>query len=259
MEIYPSTPAPIRPISIKSEFKTLVTDFETGKEQRRQLWTFPKRTIALKYRTQQTNTETLWNFYGSRKGKYEPFYFVMPYAENHQNEYVTKGDGSAAIFDLPSISTDQSTLIVYINSIQTLVTFLSGGGQAGADRIQFNALGNINSSSVANPTVITTSAAHGLWTGNSILIAGHTGSAPDINGNHTVTVISSTTFSIPVNVTVAGTGGTWALNPPANGATITADFSGRLRFTVRFAEDKLSKEMFEYFLYSLGIGLKEVK
>jgi len=66
----------------------------------------------------------------------------------------------------------------------------------------------ITSSSVANPTVITTAAAHGLTTGDSVSIAGHTGSTPDINGTHTATVLSATTFSIPVNVTVGGTGGT---------------------------------------------------
>ena len=66
----------------------------------------------------------------------------------------------------------------------------------------------ITSSSVANPTVITTAAAHGLVTGDQVAIAGHTGSTPAISGNFTVTVISATTFTIPVNVTVAGSGGT---------------------------------------------------
>lgn len=70
----------------------------------------------------------------------------------------------------------------------------------------------ILTSSVANPTVITTAAAHGLSTGDSIHIANHTGSTPDINGTHTVTVLTNTTFTIPVNVTVDGTGGTLTTN-----------------------------------------------
>lgn len=65
----------------------------------------------------------------------------------------------------------------------------------------------VTSSSMANPTVITT-AAHGLTTGDKVTIASHTGSTPTINAEYTITVISPTTFSIPVNVTVAGTGGT---------------------------------------------------
>lgn len=67
----------------------------------------------------------------------------------------------------------------------------------------------ITSSSVANPTTITTPVAHGLTTGDSVLIAGHTGSSPTINGERVVTVVTATTFTIPVNVTVGGTGGTF--------------------------------------------------
>lgn len=68
--------------------------------------------------------------------------------------------------------------------------------------------GAIVSSSVANPTVITTTTAHGLVTGQQVAIAGHSGSTPSINATHTVTVTGASTFTIPVNVTVGGTGGT---------------------------------------------------
>lgn len=68
--------------------------------------------------------------------------------------------------------------------------------------------GTISTSSVANPTVITTAAAHGLTSGMQVTIAGHTGSTPAISGTYTVTVTGATTFTIPVNVTVGGTGGT---------------------------------------------------
>lgn len=67
---------------------------------------------------------------------------------------------------------------------------------------------NINSNSVANPTVVTTSLAHNLATGNTADIESVVGSAPAINGIQTVTVTSSTTFTVPVNVTTGGTGGT---------------------------------------------------
>lgn len=65
----------------------------------------------------------------------------------------------------------------------------------------------ITSNTQANPTVITTPVTHGLTTGDVIVISGETGSSPTINGERTVTVISTTTFSVPVN-TSAGTGGT---------------------------------------------------
>lgn len=83
-----------------------------------------------------------------------------------------------------------------------LETHYAGGITATASTVA------VTSSSVANPSVITTGSAHGLSTGDTTTIAGHSGSTPSINGSHVVTVISSTTFSIPVNVTVGGTGGT---------------------------------------------------
>lgn len=67
----------------------------------------------------------------------------------------------------------------------------------------------ITSSSVADPTVLTT-AAHGITVGESkvVTIATHAGSTPTINGTHLFTAVTATTGTIPVNVTVAGTGGT---------------------------------------------------
>ena len=72
---------------------------------------------------------------------------------------------------------------------------------------QNSSLINITSSSVANPSVITTATNHGLSTGNTVVISNHTGSTPNINGTHTITKITNTTFSIPVNVTAGGTQG----------------------------------------------------
>ncbi len=67
---------------------------------------------------------------------------------------------------------------------------------------------NISSSAVAFPTTITTASPHGLTSGDTVLVRGHAGSTPDINGEWTASVVTSTTFTIPVNVTTGGTGGT---------------------------------------------------
>jgi hypothetical protein len=69
--------------------------------------------------------------------------------------------------------------------------------------------GTITSNSAATATVITTSASHGLSNGRIVTITGVSGSVPAINGTYEVTVISPTTFSIPVTTTVAGTGGSF--------------------------------------------------
>jgi hypothetical protein len=68
---------------------------------------------------------------------------------------------------------------------------------------------SITSSSVAAASVITCPVPHGLVAGDTILIVGHSGSTPDINGEQTPTIISTTTFSIAVNVSTGGTGGTF--------------------------------------------------
>lgn len=67
----------------------------------------------------------------------------------------------------------------------------------------------ITSNTLANPTVVT-SVGHGLTTGNSITII-NSNSTPSINGVHTVTVLNADTFTIPVNVTVAGTAGSFVV------------------------------------------------
>lgn len=67
----------------------------------------------------------------------------------------------------------------------------------------------ITGNTLANPTVVTTAVAHGLNTGASITISG-SNSTPTIDGTHTITRLSDTTFSVAVNVTVPGTTGSIA-------------------------------------------------
>lgn len=69
----------------------------------------------------------------------------------------------------------------------------------------------VTSSSIANPTTITT-AANTFISGDTVTITGHTGSTPAISGDYVATVTGGTTFTIPVNVTGGGTGGTVRLS-----------------------------------------------
>lgn len=75
-------------------------------------------------------------------------------------------------------------------------TAIDDGASQGAAAV------NIVSSSIANPTQVTATT-HGLITGDSVVIAGHT-STPDINGNWEVTRISDDIFTIPIEVTGGG-------------------------------------------------------
>lgn len=69
---------------------------------------------------------------------------------------------------------------------------------------------NITSVAIGSPAVMTLSTSHDLGdigVTRVVSISGDT-STPSINGNHVVTILSPTTLSIPITVTVAGTGGT---------------------------------------------------
>jgi hypothetical protein len=70
----------------------------------------------------------------------------------------------------------------------------------------------ITNATVANPSVITTNAAHGLATGDVVFISGVLGTTT-VNGVRTVTVLSSTTFSVGVaGVGAYTSGGVFSLN-----------------------------------------------
>jgi hypothetical protein len=84
---------------------------------------------------------------------------------------------------------------------------VSAHNSTGNIAIRLGKSGTITANTNTNPTVIT-SANHGLVSGEAILIAG-SNSTPALAGPYTVTVITGNTFSVPVNVTVAGTAGTW--------------------------------------------------
>lgn len=66
----------------------------------------------------------------------------------------------------------------------------------------------IVASTIASPTVLETETPHHFVSGDTVLVAGHTGSTPAVDGSHVVTVIDALSFSIPLAVTVAGIGGT---------------------------------------------------
>jgi len=101
------------------------------------------------------------------------------------------------------------------NTSDLIVSNLEAGGNcdpAVSGRI-VNALAPpvaVTSTSVASPSVVTV-AAHTFVTGDTVTIAGHAGSTPAVSGDYVVTVIGGTSFSIPLNVTGGGTGGTAAL------------------------------------------------
>jgi len=101
------------------------------------------------------------------------------------------------------------------------------GAFPGSDYTQYEAINGtfeIVNVTPTSPTVLTTSVPHGLTTGRSITITG-SNSTPSIDGVYQVTVISSTTFSIPVNVSVNGMMAITAISA-ANPTVITSPGHG---------------------------------
>lgn len=99
----------------------------------------------------------------------------------------------------------------------TIVQIENGGNvvEPEASRI-ITALGPpvaVTSNTQASPTVLTT-AEHTFQTGDTVTLAGIVGSNADANGSRVATRINGTSFSVPVNCSVAGgTGGTATIEP----------------------------------------------
>jgi hypothetical protein len=188
MATYPSDPAPIYPVNIAPEYRTIVSGDDDGGEQRRKKWAFPKYSTSLKYSQALSATElqTLWDFYHARCGMYEAFYCYDWDSKDHAGQYCGQGDGSTTIFDIPVKSRTGTPTIYVAGVVDAGVTILTGGGASDSDRVQLS-------------------------------------------------------------------------TAPADGALITADFTGLLRFRCRFKDDSMSFERFSAVLFSTGVALKGLK
>lgn len=64
----------------RPQFRTLISKFESGYEQRRAKWTYPQRTFVLQFEMSdwQTEAEQILNFFIARKGSFEAFEWDNP-------------------------------------------------------------------------------------------------------------------------------------------------------------------------------------
>jgi len=145
MATFPESPIPIYPLIVEPEWKTLISGFDGGGEQRRQKQLFPKYNVVVNYDAlSETAEQILWDFYMARKGAYEAFYIydlalLAGIAPNHNGQYCGTGDGATEIFDIPGRST--SSHVVYLDGVEQTITtdyvILTGGGESSSDRIDF--------------------------------------------------------------------------------------------------------------------------
>lgn len=124
----------------------------------------------------------------------------------HDQVYSTLGCRPAALFDYADPATGNSYWIYpgYDDSDNGVAYSVQGANHTNITR---TTTVGIDSTSVANPTVVTTSAAHNITNGDTVTIAGVTGGTytPTINGTFTATVTGATTFTVEVNCAVEGT------------------------------------------------------
>lgn len=123
----------------------------------------------------------------------KPISAFRTYVSNSAAELILKFNKYGGVADIPS----------YFEKDTIANRFSASEANGRLIRLSHDISGN----TVANPTVVT-STAHGLTTGNVIYIVG-SNSSPTINGQRTVTVTGTDTFTVPVNVTTAGTTGEW--------------------------------------------------
>lgn len=138
MAEFPSTVPPKQDgYDLSVEWNTIITQMDSGLEQRRQKWTFPKYNIELTFDLlSSTDAATLWNFYIARNGRSEAFYFYDKESLAWTGLYIGVGDGSTQTFDLPGKTTTSQT--IYVDGVSEAgVTILTGGGAESSDRVTF--------------------------------------------------------------------------------------------------------------------------
>ena len=132
MNLYPNPP-----IEVSQAFKTDISRIETGQEFRRARWLYPLRAVKLKYENRpHQELNLLWQFYKSVKGAFEPFYFVFPIEEEHENEFVAQANGYQKEFQIPSRQTSQ--IKCFINGVEEKdFVLLHEAGEKKIDKISF--------------------------------------------------------------------------------------------------------------------------
>lgn len=92
MATYPSTPTPSYLYISEQEFRTMISEFDSGIEQRRKIRRFAKRVFNLTYKViSLTERNSISDFFRNRGGSYESFWLVDWASRKWVDEYVGRG------------------------------------------------------------------------------------------------------------------------------------------------------------------------
>lgn len=139
MAVFPATPLPIFPYTLKQRWNTIITKLDGQNEQRMQKALYPQYDVTLTFDVMsKSEFKTLWDFYHARRGRFEKFWFYTYETDEWPVHYVGTGDGETTIFDLPGKVTSSRTL--YVDDVEQTsgFSYLTGGGDGDADRVQFD-------------------------------------------------------------------------------------------------------------------------
>jgi hypothetical protein len=139
MALFPSTPAPIDPVTIKPRWNTIITGFDAASEQRIQKWSFPKFDVELTYElvTPIALMKNIWDFFIARKGCAEAFHYYFRHVKTFTDLFVYRADGETSLFDIPGQNTSSQS--IYVDGVlqESGYTILYNSGDSNSDQVSF--------------------------------------------------------------------------------------------------------------------------
>lgn len=124
------------PFEEEIRYLTVVSEGESGKEQRYQKWLTPKRTFRIKLDARQaTETDSIWRFYTARKGSFDTFLFQNPNENPVTAETVGSGDGVKSVFYLGNKVDFATGDLIVVSGSEVITRSVKGTG----DYLSFSA------------------------------------------------------------------------------------------------------------------------
>lgn len=91
------------PYEEEIQYLTIVSESESGHEQRYQKWPRPRRTFRIKLNARYvTEADSIWRFYTRHKGAFDTFLFQNPTENPVSAERFGSGDGVKTVFYMGS-------------------------------------------------------------------------------------------------------------------------------------------------------------
>lgn len=115
------------PFEEQIQYLTVVSESESGIEQRFQKWLRPRRTFRLRLEARNpSDTDSIWRFYTRHKGAFDSFLFENPNENPVTAETVGSGDGTKTVFYLGG-KVDMSTGDLIVTPATAVLTRSVGG------------------------------------------------------------------------------------------------------------------------------------